>query len=91
MDQGTVERQIALAQALRDYGDPRYGGSLPLGGKASAGPRNGKYRSSYPSSMHPAEQSSYDSFMNLMEAELEDLSRRPGAMPGIQRAFDPAR
>lgn len=86
-DNEDMSKQRQLLNWLRQMGDPRLGGSLPLGGKASAPggagqtlmPQAGlapRAQVSYPANMHPAEPRAYDHLMNMKEQELEDLNER---------------
>lgn len=69
---GAFSRQLALAALLRRAGDSRYGGTLPIGGKATALGEN------YMGRPPKAASQAYDHIQNMREQELEDLARRPG-------------
>ena len=75
-----IQRQMFLAELLRDMGDTRYGGILPLGGKpyagVSAGRRNGPANFYGMLPYDKEERQAYDHQMNMYESELEDLKRR---------------
>lgn len=74
-----IQRQMFLAKLLRDMGDTRYGGSLPLGGKPYGGwQRRGAPEMflTVPAMGTAAEGQAYDHEMNVYESELEDLKRR---------------
>ena len=74
----------AIAEHLRKMGDPRYGGTLPIGGKAYAGgPGSGpdeQVRDKPESFLtvrgagEKAEKEAYDHEMNMKESELEDYA-----------------
>lgn len=74
-------QQALLAAALRSRGDPRYGGSLPIGGKPYAAGRPEMFLTSYAN--EGADNAAYDHLMNMKESEMEDLSKRGGAPNGF--------
>lgn len=74
-----IQRQMYLAELLRDMGDYRYGGVLPIGGKPFGGVPSGRRKSPGNLFGHTpndeAERQAYDHQMNMYESELEDLRR----------------
>jgi hypothetical protein len=93
MDQQRIQM---LIQQLRAGGDERYGGSRPLGGKATAGTvdysRSGGDTNvralgpGYPMNLSPAEAQAYDAWMNMKESELQDaMGKQFGDAYGLAR------
>lgn len=89
---------VKLMQSLQAGGDPRYGGTLPIGGKAFANPHgNGPRPQNDPPMLlttpmnGSAEAAGHDSYMNYLEARLQDelqakglpmsLGQAPGTIP----------
>lgn len=82
------EQEIARLMAiLKQGGDPRLGGSLPLGGKAYASYPNGEAR--LPSSVGALlggkpplrDEQAYNEYMNIIESMLQDQTRGAGGIP----------
>ena len=73
----SIAEQMRLQEILKAGGDPRFGGTLPLGGKPHAwgtkGPA-GPVNPWFPVT-NPAESQGYDAFMNIIESRLEDEQR----------------
>lgn len=89
-DQADQAERTKQKLYLKEMGDPREGGTLPLGGKASAPGGGGnatlekagisvRKSADYPLNMHPAEKEAYDALMNRHESELQDLETRIAA------------
>ena len=89
-DQADQAERAKKKLYLKEMGDPREGGSLPLGGKASAPGGGGavmlekagipvRKPPGYPFDMHPTEKAAYDALMNRHESELQDLETRIAA------------
>ena len=83
-DQADQAERTKQKLYLKEMGDPREGGTLPLGGKASAPGGGGaatlakagisvRKPAGYPFDMHPADKEAYDALMNLHESQLQDL------------------
>jgi hypothetical protein len=71
-----IYEQKRLEEMLRAGGDPRLGGSLPLGGKSYAWGTKGPTKTGLFEGMNPAAAQGHDAYMNIIESILEDL-RRP--------------
>lgn len=83
------EAQIALLiEILTAAGDPRFGGERPMGGKSRAGTvdysKAGGMRAVRAGPVSPfvvgspADAAAYDQFMNMKEAQLQDLLQSLG-------------
>ena len=69
--------QQRLQAMLKAGGDPRLGGSLPIGGKAYAWGTQGPTKTGLFQGLNPAQSQGHDAYMNIIESLLEDLRRNP--------------